>query len=73
MDFILARFWFIDDHYVSVWFDAPSIKAHHRTARRMDEGLRKARAGVVLLTPAYLAGRFLTERELGVLLHKAIV
>src|SRR5215207_4944625 len=29
-----------------------------------------ARAGVALLTPAYLAGRFWTERELGALLHK---
>jgi hypothetical protein len=36
----------------------------------MDQGLRKARAGVVLLTPAYLVGRFWTERELGALLHK---
>ena len=29
-----------------------------------------ARAGIALLTPAYLAGRFWTERELGVLLNK---
>jgi hypothetical protein len=36
----------------------------------MDAGLRKARAGIALLTPAYLAGRFWTERELGALLSK---
>jgi hypothetical protein len=36
----------------------------------MDVGLQKARAGVVLLTPAYVAGRFWTERELGALLAK---
>jgi hypothetical protein len=36
----------------------------------MDQGLQKARAGIVLLTPAYLVGRFWTERELGALLHK---
>jgi hypothetical protein len=36
----------------------------------MDKGLQKARAGVALLTPAYLAGRFWTERELAALLHK---
>jgi hypothetical protein len=36
----------------------------------MDQGLQKARAGIVLLTPAYIAGRFWTERELGALLHK---
>jgi TIR domain len=55
---------------VSVWFDAASMKPGHSMSRQMDEGLRKARAGVVLLTPAYLTGRFWTERELGVLLHK---
>jgi hypothetical protein len=58
---------------VSVWFDAASIKPGHSMSRQMDEGLRKARAGVVLLTPAYLTGRFWTERELGVLLHKNTV
>ena len=36
----------------------------------MDKGLQKARAGIAVLTPAYLAGRFWTERELGALLHK---
>jgi hypothetical protein len=36
----------------------------------MDQGLRKARSGIVLLTPSYLAGRFWTERELGALLAK---
>ncbi|HSV64796.1 MAG TPA: toll/interleukin-1 receptor domain-containing protein [Mycobacteriales bacterium] len=58
---------------VSVWFDAASIKPGHSMSRQMDDGLRKARAGVVLLTPAYLTGRFWTERELGVLLHKNTV
>lgn len=37
---------------------------------QMDAGLRKARSGIALLTPAYLAGRFWTERELGALLSK---
>jgi len=36
----------------------------------MDAGLRKARAGIALLTPGYLTGRFWTERELGALLCK---
>ena len=36
----------------------------------MDKGLARARAGVVVLTPAYLTGRFWTERELAALLHK---
>jgi hypothetical protein len=39
-------------------------------ALQMDQGLRRARVGVAVLTPAYLTGRFWTERELGALLHK---
>ena len=37
------------------------------------QGLQKARAGIVVLTPAYLVGRFWTERELGALLHKEML
>lgn len=55
---------------VSVWFAPLAIRPGHSQALQMDKGLQKARAGVALLTPAYLVGRFWTERELGVLLHK---
>lgn len=55
---------------VSVWFDAVVIQPGKSQALQMDKGLRTARAGAVLLTPAYLAGRFWTERELGALIHK---
>lgn len=55
---------------VSVWFDAVSIAPGQSQARQMDRGLQAARCGIALLTPAYLAGRFWTERELGALLHK---
>ena len=55
---------------VSVWFAPLSIKPGHSQALQMDKGLQKARAGVAVLTPAYLVGRFWTERELGALLHK---
>jgi hypothetical protein len=55
---------------VSVWFDEVTIVPGKSQARQMDQGLQRARAGVALLTPAYLAGRFWTERELGALLHK---
>lgn len=55
---------------VSVWFDEISITPGKSQSRQMDLGLQKARAGIVLLTPAYIAGRFWTERELGALLHK---
>lgn len=56
---------------VRVWFDEVAIIPGQSQALQMDKGLRKARSGVVLLTPAYLTGRFWTERELGVLLGKS--
>lgn len=55
---------------VSVWFDEVAIVPGKSQALQMDKGLQKARAGIVVLTPAYVAGRFWTERELGALLHK---
>lgn len=55
---------------VRVWFDEIAIRPGVSQSLQMDQGLAKARAGIVLLTPAYLVGRFWTERELGALLHK---
>jgi hypothetical protein len=55
---------------MSVWFAPLAIRPGRSQALQMDKGLQKARAGVALLTPAYLVGRFWTERELGALLHK---
>lgn len=55
---------------VSVWHDEIAIKPGHSQSLQMDAGLRKAKSGIALLTPAYLAGRFWTERELGALLGK---
>jgi hypothetical protein len=55
---------------VSVWFDELTIVPGKSQALQMDKGLQQARAGIVLLTPAYVAGRFWTERELGALLGK---
>jgi vacuolar-type H+-ATPase subunit H len=60
----------LEDLEVSVWFDEVAIHPGKSQALQMDRGLRQARSGVVLLTPAYLTGRFWTERELGALLHK---
>ena len=60
----------LEDLDVAVWFDEVAIKPGHSQSLQMDAGLRKARAGVALLTPAYLAGRFWTQRELGALLGK---
>ncbi|GLW28592.1 toll/interleukin-1 receptor domain-containing protein [Actinoplanes regularis] len=58
---------------LDVWLDTVEIQPGKSMSRQMDHGLRLARAGVVVLTPAYLAGRFWTERELGALLHKDTV
>jgi hypothetical protein len=55
---------------VSVWFDEVTIVPGKSQALQMDQGLQRARAGIVLLTPAYVTGRFWTERELGALLGK---
>lgn len=55
---------------VRVWFDALAIVPGQSQALQMDKGLRRSRTGIALLTPAYLTGRFWTERELGVLLGK---
>jgi hypothetical protein len=55
---------------VAVWFDEVAIVPGRSQSLQMDAGLRKARSGVAVLTPAYLAGRFWTERELGALLGK---
>ncbi|MGW3422607.1 TIR domain-containing protein [Streptomyces phaeochromogenes] len=61
----------LEDLGVSVWFDEVAIHPGKSMALQMDQGLRRAHAGVALLTAAYLAGRFWTERELGALLHKS--
>jgi hypothetical protein len=60
----------LGDLGVTVWFDEIAITSGKSQALQMDQGLQRARAGIALLTPAYLAGRFWTERELGALLHK---
>lgn len=55
---------------VAVWFDEVAIIPGRSQSLQMDAGLCKARSGIALLTPAYLTGRFWTERELGALLGK---
>ncbi|WP_199453181.1 TIR domain-containing protein [Marinobacter sp. bablab_jr008] len=58
---------------VAVWFDEVAIIPGRSQSLQMDAGLRKARSGIALLTPAYLTGRFWTERELGALLGKNVL
>ncbi|MBB5935429.1 TIR domain-containing protein [Streptomyces zagrosensis] len=61
----------LEDLGVTVWFDEVSIRPGKSQALQMDQGLRRAHAGVAVLTAVYLTGRFWTERELGALLHKS--
>jgi hypothetical protein len=60
----------LQDLGISVWYDAIAIRPGKSQSLQMDQGLRKARASVAVLTPAYLTGRFWVERELGALLGK---
>lgn len=55
---------------VEVFFDEIAIAPGKSQSLQIDKGLRSARCGIALLTPAYLTGRFWTERELGALLNK---
>ena len=61
----------LDGLGVGVWFDELAITPGQSQSLQMDRGLKSARCGIALLTPAYLTGRFWTERELGALLHKS--
>ncbi len=58
---------------VEVWFDETKVVLGKSLALQMDRGLRLAHAGVILLTPAFLEGRFWPQREQGVLLGKPTV
>lgn len=61
------------DRGVTPWVDQVAIQPGKSQSLQMDAGLRKAAAGIAVLTPAYLTGRFWTQRELGALLHKDIL
>lgn len=58
---------------VTPWLDQVAIAPGKSQSLQMDAGLRKAAAGIAVLTPAYLTGRFWTQRELGALLHKDVL
>jgi hypothetical protein len=55
---------------VDDWFAPVSIQPGKSQSLQIDNGLLRASAGIALLTPAFIAGRFWTKRELGALLHK---
>ncbi len=58
---------------VTAFLDTAEMIPGKSVARQLDRALGRARTGIVVITPAYLTGRFWSEMELGALLHKDTV
>ena len=53
---------------IKVWYDTTAIKWGDSIRAKIDEGLRKSRFGIAVLSPAYLAeGKYWTKAELDAL------
>ncbi len=59
----------LEGHGLSVWFDEFVLKPGSSLRRGIDEGIRKARYGIVVLSPAFLGVRPWTEHELDGLMN----
>ena len=59
---------FVDDLRalgISVWYDTSDIKWGDSMRQKIDDGLKKSRFGVVVLSPDYIAeGKYWTKAEL---------
>jgi TIR domain len=55
---------------VSVWFDATDVGAGELLGDKIDEGLRKARVGVILVTRGYLESRSWLNQERSAMLDR---
>lgn len=53
---------------VDVWFDGAELRLGEPLTRQIDRGIANSRIGVVLITRAFLEGRYWTERELGAMI-----
>ena len=49
---------------LEVWFDEFELKIGDSLRRKIDQGIRSARYGIVVLSPSFLTGRPWTEHEL---------
>lgn len=49
---------------LEVWYDEFELKVGDSLRRKIDQGMRSARYGIVVLSPSFLAGRPWTELEL---------
>jgi hypothetical protein len=50
---------------LDVWFDGAELRLGQSLTRQVDSGIARSRMGVILITPAFLQGRYWTEREMG--------
>jgi hypothetical protein len=51
-----------------VWFDGAELRLGESLTRQIDRGIARSRVGVIFITPAFLEGRYWTEREMGALI-----
>lgn len=54
----------LEERGARVWIDATQIKIGDSLRQRIDDGLKRSRYGIVILSHSFLAGREWTEREL---------
>lgn len=52
------------DGGLEVWYDEFELKVGDSLRRKIDQGIRSARYGLVVLSPSFLGGRAWTEHEL---------
>lgn len=52
---------------LDVWFDQAELRLGESVMRQIDRGIADSRCGVLLITDAFLGGRFWTEREMAAL------
>lgn len=64
-DFVEAFVQALKDREIKVWYDKSKIKWGDSMRARIDDGLRKSKFGVAILSPNYLAeGKYWTKAEL---------
>ena len=64
-DFVEAFVQALEDREIKVWYDKSKIKWGDSMRARIDDGLRKSKFGVAILSPNYIAeGKYWTKAEL---------
>ena len=63
-DFVRPLAHALRDGGLEVWYDEFELKVGDSLRRKIDQGIRSARYGLVVLSPSFLGGRAWTEHEL---------